>query len=216
MKRRCRTCRDEAEARDPCWAILATWPVLDSDKKLEDKTAVADHRVIRPAVPADADAQREVERAAGTRFLDVGMAHVAASEPMSTQKLAAYATAGCSWVATDQHDHVLGYAVVELIDGFAHVEQVSVKPEHQGQGLGRALISEVERWAAATGIDAITLTTFAEVPWNRPLYEHLGFRVLENDELSPGLRAVRDHEAAHGLDPELRVCMYKPIRRIPV
>lgn len=36
------------------------------------------------------------------------------------------------------------YVVVELIDGCAHIEQVSVEPGHQGQGLGRALINEVE------------------------------------------------------------------------
>ena len=169
--------------------------------------------MIRPAQPADADAQRDVERAAGARFLEVGMADVAADEPMSSQKLVAYARAGRSWVATDQEDHVVGYVVVELIDRCAHIEQVSVEPGRQGQGLGRALINEVERWAAAEGLDAITLTTFAEVPWNRPLYEHLGFRVLEEEELSPGLHALRNDEAAHGLDPELRVCMRKPVHR---
>ncbi len=141
------------------------------------------------------------------------MADVAADEPMSSQKLAAYARAGRSWVATDQEDHVVGYVVVEVVDGCAHIEQVSVEPGHQGQGLGRALIDEVESWAAGEGLEAITLTTFAEVPWNRPLYEHLGFRVFGEEELSPGLRALRDDEAAHGLDPELRVCMRKPVWR---
>jgi hypothetical protein len=52
------------------------------------------------------------------------------------------------------------------------------------------------------------------VPWNRPLYKHLGFRVLGDEELSLGLRALRDDESAHGLDPELRVCMRKPVRRL--
>jgi GNAT superfamily N-acetyltransferase len=67
------------------------------------------------------------------------MADVAADEPMSSQKLVAYARAGRSWVATDREDHVVGYVVVELIDGCAHIEQVSVEPGYQGQGLGRAL-----------------------------------------------------------------------------
>ncbi len=142
------------------------------------------------------------------------MADVAADEPVSSQKLATYARAGRSWVATDQEDHVVGYVVVEVVDGCAHIEQVSVEPGHQGQGLGRALIYEVESWAAARGIEALTLTTFGEVSWNRPLYEHLGFRVLGKDELSPGLRALRNDEATHGLDPELRVCMRKPVRRL--
>lgn len=142
------------------------------------------------------------------------MPAVAADEPMSSERLVAYARAGRSWVATDREDHVVGYVVVELIDGCAHVEQLSVRPSHQGQGLGRALLAEVERWAAAGGIEALTLTMFAEVPWNRPLYEHLGFRVLREEELSPGLRALRTDEAAHGLDPESRVCMRRPVPKV--
>jgi hypothetical protein len=54
---------------------------------------------------------------------------------------------------------------------------------------------------------AITLTTFTDVPWNGPLYRHLGFRVLTDDELGPELRALRDRETAHGLDPAQRACM---------
>jgi hypothetical protein len=73
--------------------------------------------------------------------------------------------------------------------------------------VGRALLGRVAAWAADAGRPAVRLTTFAEVPWNRPLYEHLGFRVLAEDEIGPELRALRATEAAHGLDPATRVCM---------
>ena len=105
----------------------------------------------------------------------------------------------------------MGYVVVDVVDGCAHVEQVSVRPDHQGTGVGRALLDRVAAWAQARSMPALTLTTFADVPWNRPLYEHLGFRVLAEGELSPGLRAVRDAEAAHGLDPTNRVCMRRDL-----
>jgi hypothetical protein len=39
------------------------------------------------------------------------------------------------------------------------------------------------------------------------LYAHLGFRALDEAELTDGLRAVRDAEIEHGLDPAQRVCM---------
>ena len=55
-------------------------------------------------------------------------------------------------------------------------------------------------------------TTFNDVPWNRPLYEHLGFRVLADQEIAPGLRAVMATEAAHGLDAASRVAMRKDSR----
>jgi hypothetical protein len=56
-------------------------------------------------------------------------------------------------------------------------------------------------------LSAITLTTFKDVPWNAPLYRHLGFRTLRDDEIGPELRALRDEETAHGLDAAKRVCM---------
>src|SRR5438132_5008105 len=68
----------------------------------------------------------------------------------------------------------------------------------------RALIECVRAWAAERGLTAMTLTTFADVPWSAPLYRHLGFRVLNEDELGPQLREVRDSETAHGLDPAKR------------
>lgn len=101
--------------------------------------------------------------------------------------------------------------LVALVDGHAHIDQVSVAPEVQGQGIGRALIAEVARWAIGCGMTAVSLTTFSNVPWNMPLYERLGFRVLEEAEVGPQLRAVREHEGALGLDLTIRVCMQRDL-----
>jgi hypothetical protein len=57
----------------------------------------------------------------------------------------------------------------------------------------------------------MTLTTYRDVAWNRPLYEHLGWFVLAEPDIGPGLRAVRDIEASHGLDPAARVCMRRDV-----
>ncbi len=59
-----------------------------------------------------------------------------------------------------------------------------------------------------SGRDAITLTTYADIPWNRPLYEHLGFRVLAESEIGGQLRAIREVERVRGLDLRPRVCMF--------
>lgn len=166
---------------------------------------------IRAGRAADSPVLREIETVAGARFRDIGMADIADNEPMSVQVLDAYASDGRSWVAVDEQDRPIGYVVVDVVDGDAHIEQISVHPDHQGRGLAHALIDQVRAWAAARGMAAVTLTTFTDVPWNRPLYEHLGFRVLTEDELRPELRAVRDEEAAHGLDPATRVCMLRSV-----
>jgi GNAT superfamily N-acetyltransferase len=162
---------------------------------------------IRPGVVEDGDALREIERQAGARFRDVGMARVADDEPMSVEELARYAEEARSWVAVDERGEPIGYVVVDVVDGNAHVEQVSVQPDQQGRGVGRALLDRVVAWAVASTRPAVTLTTFTDVSWNAPLYRHLGFRVLAEDEIGVELRAVRDLETAHGLDPTTRVCM---------
>lgn len=163
--------------------------------------------VIRAARAADGPALREIERLAGQRFRDVGLDDVAAHEPVPVEVLAGYAAGGRSWVAVDDGGEPIGFVLVDLVDGDAHVEELSVRPDRQGQGVARALLAHVRAWAAASGLSGVTLSTFSQVPWNRPLYEHLGFRVVPDDELGPGLRRVRAAEAARGLDPATRVCM---------
>ena len=169
---------------------------------------------IRPAIVADGDALIEIERSAGERFRDVGMPEIADDDPGSVDELAEYADDGRSWVAVDDAGTPVGYVLVDLVDGNAHIEQLSVVPAAQGTGIGRALLDHVATWAAARGAPALTLTSFRDVPWNAPLYEHLGFRVLAEHEVGPELRAVRATETAHGLDPTTRVCMIRPVRAV--
>jgi GNAT superfamily N-acetyltransferase len=166
---------------------------------------------IRRLRAEDGDAVRAIERAAGERFREVGLAFVAEHEPATLEELAAYASAERGWVATNAGDDPIGYALVDVVDGNAHIEQVSVHPQHQGRGVGRALVDRVRAWAADTARPAITLTTFCDVAWNRPLYEHLGFVVMTDDEIGPELATVCQVEAAHGLDPDTRVCMRRVV-----
>ena len=95
--------------------------------------------VIRAATAADSPLLQEIELAAGARFATVGLADIAAHDPFSIAELDAYAAAGRSWVATDAEGTVTGYAVADVLDGCGHLEQVSVRPEAQGHGVGRAL-----------------------------------------------------------------------------
>jgi GNAT superfamily N-acetyltransferase len=162
---------------------------------------------IRPARADDGRALQDIERLAGERFREVGLPEVADDDPAPVDVLAAYAAAGRSWVAADPRDVPVGYVLVDVVDRCAHIEQISVRPDHQGAGVGRALIEQVKSWARSTGLSAVTLSTFRDVPWNGPLYRHLGFSVVGDGELGPGLRAVRDREASHGFDPSTRVCM---------
>lgn len=166
---------------------------------------------IRPTRVGEEPVLQLIERLAGERFREVGLPEVADDEPEPVEVLAEFARDGRSWCAIDEADRPVGYVLVEVVDDGAHVAQVTVHPDHQGRGLGRALLDRVDAWAAERGIGVVTLTTFRTVPWNAPLYRHLGFRDLSDDELGPGLRAVRDAEADGGLDPAQRVCMRRDV-----
>lgn len=166
--------------------------------------------IVRPPAPTELVRLQEIEVAAGAAFADVGMPEIAADEPFTTAELDAYRRAGRAWVLDDD-GRVAGYILVDLLDGAVHVEQVTVHPDWARRGLGRVLFDHVATWAASHGLDAVTLTTFRDVPWNAPLYERYGFRVLGEDEIGPELRARRGEEAAHGLDSSARVCMARPV-----
>ncbi|WP_037176069.1 GNAT family N-acetyltransferase [Rhodococcus sp. UNC363MFTsu5.1] len=163
--------------------------------------------MIRSATTTDLVHLPAIEIAAGLPFRSVGMDAVADDDPPTVRELAEYQRAGRAWVATTEDDVPIGYALALAVDGAAHLEQVSVDPAHAGRRLGAALIDEVERWAAERKYPWLTLTTFAQVPWNAPYYERLGFRVVPADELTPGLRSIREHEADRGLDAWPRVTM---------
>lgn len=45
-----------------------------------------------------------------------------------------------SWVACDQHEVLLGHAVMSLAVGEAHILNLCVHPHYQGLGLGRELL----------------------------------------------------------------------------
>ena len=163
---------------------------------------------IRAARAGDSSTLSAIERRSGERFREVGLDDIAEDEPTAPEVLTRYAIEGRSWVAVDDEDRPVGFVVVDDIDGCAHIEQISVDPAHQGRGFGRALVEQVRAWAERTARPAITLTTFAEVPWNAPLYAHLGFVVIEDAELGPELRGVKDAESARGVDEKMRrVCM---------
>ena len=167
--------------------------------------------MIRLAHPGDLPALVDIEREAGGLFRAVDMAAIADDDPGSVAELAVYQSDGRVWVSVDDDDRPVAYLVAEVVDGHAHIEQVSVRPSHARRGLGSALIETLAAWARARGLPALTLTTFAAVPWNAPYYERLRFRVLADAELGAGLRAIRQAEAARGLDAWPRVAMIRPL-----
>lgn len=150
--------------------------------------------MIRPPTAREIPALRRIEVAAGAAFAAVGLPEVAEEEPPPLVHLEAFRVAGRAWVSCDGQDRPVAYLVALVLDGYAHVEQVSVDPTHRGHRHGAALLGHLGARAATRGLAGVSLTTFRDVLWNAPYYARLGFTELHDP--GPELRAVIAAEAA--------------------
>jgi GNAT superfamily N-acetyltransferase len=139
------------------------------------------------------------------------MFDIAEDEADTVEVLDGYLRDGRAWVATDPAGESIAYILVEVVDGNAHVEQVSVHPDHGRRGIGLALIDHVGAWAKRRGLPALTLTTFRDVAWNGPYYSRCGFDIIPPSRLTPGLARIRAEEAARGLDRYPRIAMQRAV-----
>lgn len=70
---------------------------------------------------------------------------------------------------------VAGGLVLVAGDGFLHLVNVAVHPDHKGAGLGRALMELAESRALAQGLREMRLSTHVGIPENLAMYAHLGW-----------------------------------------
>lgn len=86
------------------------------------------------------------------------------------------------WVAEGPDGALLGAAYAErAVDYFTeeshgHLGILMVAAEAEGQGVGRALVAAVERWAAEQGDRFLTLNVFATNARAASVYERAGYR----------------------------------------
>ena len=105
-----------------------------------------------------------------------------------------------------------GFAVLEIVDGAVHLEQLSVHPDAMRQGRGAALLAAAVDAAREHGADRVTLITYADIPWNGPWYARHGWR--ETAATTPALEELRAHERAAGMDRHgRRVVMVRDVAR---
>jgi GNAT superfamily N-acetyltransferase len=155
-----------------------------------------------------------LERAAGRRFPPERIPDpehtypVAELESARLNGLLLVAAADADAGAPAVPEEPAGFAVCTVIEGWLHLEEVSVHPDHGRRGLGRRLVDAVAGLAEARGLAGVTLTTFEDVPWNAPFYGRMGFQVVPDAEMPEWLAARLADEAASGLTR--RVAMRRP------
>ncbi|KDP92527.1 MULTISPECIES: GNAT family N-acetyltransferase [Clavibacter] len=154
---------------------------------------------IRLAASSDLDALQGIEDAADRLLVDLLDPEGWPPAPTGASRAA---EPGFLLVAEEEaggsDTGLVGFAHVLEVDGLAHLEQVSVPPEHGRRGHGRALVEAAADEARRRGHRRITLRTFADVPWNAPAYARAGF--VEEPPATPFHVALVETEARLGLD----------------
>jgi GNAT superfamily N-acetyltransferase len=166
---------------------------------------------IRLARLDDLSALPAIERAANALFADFGLAAQLSNIFTPIDSLREGVQADRLWVAADDLDQPVGFALACVVGDNAHLDELDVHPAHGRRGLGAALVEAVCDWAKSLGYRAITLTTLRHIPWNAPWYQRLGFRVLADNELSPALRELLQEEIQRGLPADQRVAMRREL-----
>ncbi|MEU7896897.1 GNAT family N-acetyltransferase [Nonomuraea sp. NPDC049152] len=125
--------------------------------------------MIRPARPGDLPTIEKIVAEAYQPWAEViGIR----PKPMDDD-YAAHLAAGHVFVLDD----LRGLIVLVPEDGVLYVDNVAVRPDQHGQGLGRRLLAFAEARAAELGLPALRLITNAKMTPNIALYQRLGYTV---------------------------------------
>jgi GNAT superfamily N-acetyltransferase len=97
-------------------------------------------------------------------------------------------------------DPAIGFAHVVDMESHAHLAQLSVHPDHGRRGVGAALLEAAVERAALKGHGSLTLTTYADLPWNGPFYARHGFvEFADDDRRTAAQLAISEEEEMIGL-----------------
>lgn len=128
--------------------------------------------VVRPAERADLAVLADVEAAGDAQFAE----HFGRPTGWDAPPTGAHRASEPGFLlVAEVGEQVVGFAHVLQVGGLAHLEQLSVLPEHQRRGLGATLVRRVLQEAARRGYREVSLATYADVLWNGPFYARLGF-----------------------------------------
>lgn len=79
------------------------------------------------------------------------------------------------WVA-ERHHQIVGGLVLVAHEDYMVVENIAVRPESSGSGLGRTLIARAEQDCRELGLRELRLSTHKDMPENVAIYTRLGWK----------------------------------------
>ncbi len=130
--------------------------------------------IIRPAQQQDVAAVADCAEAAYAKYV----ARMGKRPAPMVADFAAQIDQGLVFVALEPGEPLLGYVVCYARGDHLHLENVAVRPQAQGRGVGRALIAFAEGKARSEGLTAVELYTNAKMSENLALYPALGYHEM--------------------------------------
>lgn len=161
----------------------------------DPRRAAYDHWVddeVRTVRPRDLPHLAAIENSGDAMFAQVGMVF-----PPGPPVVELVIDKGGEILVTG--DPPTGFAALGDVDGAVHLEQISVRGDLTGRGIGVRLLDAVKTRAAERGSPGVSLLTFRDVPWNGPWYAAHGFAELPEERWGPGIRSYWDAEVEEGL-----------------
>ncbi len=169
--------------------------------------------VIESALPEDLEVLFAIEARATERFDTDTLPPDLPLRMLPDKGLDKAQAEGRVFVARSRDGRVMGFALVEVLEGVALLEELDVDPTDGRRGVGTRLVDAACDWARDQGFSRIVLSTFRDVPWNAPFYARLGWIEIPIAERTRALDQMAESEARLGFDPAERVLMAMSLDR---
>ncbi|MCX4188368.1 ribosomal protein S18-alanine N-acetyltransferase [Methylophaga sp. OBS4] len=83
-----------------------------------------------------------------------------------------------AWVYSDSYDVIVGYAIVQLVMDEAHLLNLCVRPDMQGQGYGHRILEHIIEHVKTRAATLIVLEVRRSNIRAQRLYEQMGFNEI--------------------------------------
>jgi GNAT superfamily N-acetyltransferase len=170
---------------------------------------------IRPADPAEIDLLCEIDDDASRLYAQSGLdVNLRSDDPFIVAERARWlesAQRGRAYVAVDGEGRGVGFAALGTVDEAPYLDQLSVRLAAMRRGIGRQLLDRAIDWGRHQGGDALWLTTWDHLPYNRPFYERHGFVAVPEARCGPDVRYHLAEERRWLPAPEHRIAMRRAI-----
>ena len=170
---------------------------------------------LRAGLSSDIDLLIVIDNDASTLFETMGL-HLDAETDLAITnaeriRWSRCLTDGTVLISVDTAGRETGFAVVGHRDGEPFLDQLSVRRDSMGLGIGSALLAASMKKAIEMPGRYLWLTTYDHLSWNRPFYQRRGFEIASPESCGAELQRELMFERGLFPAPEHRIAMRREL-----